>query len=50
MQVHTVAGQEVSVVMTKSHASALDLQEGRTVWLTAASGATMVPTMSQVSA
>jgi sulfate transport system ATP-binding protein len=50
MQVHTVAGQEVSVVMTKAHASALDLEEGRTVWLTAASGATMVPSMSQVSA
>jgi sulfate transport system ATP-binding protein len=50
MQVHTVVGQEVSVVMTKSHASALDLQEGRTVWLTAAGGATMVPTMSQVTA
>ncbi len=50
LQVHTVAGQEVSVVMTKAHASALGLEEGRTVWLTAASGATMVPTMSQVSA
>ena len=50
MQVHTVAGQEVSVVMTKAHASALDLEEGRTVWLTAASGATMVPAMSQASA
>ena len=50
LQVHTVAGQEVSVVMTKAHASALALEEGRTVWLTAASGATMVPSMSQASA
>ena len=50
LQVHTVAGQEVSVVMTRSHASALGVEEGRTVWLTPATGATAVPSMSQVSA
>jgi len=50
LQVHTVAGQEVSVVMTRSHASALGVEEGRTVWLTPANGATAVRSMSQVSA
>ncbi|MGH3347756.1 MAG: sulfate/molybdate ABC transporter ATP-binding protein [Nocardioides sp.] len=50
LQVHTVAGQEVSVVMTRAHASGLGLEEGRTVWLTPATGAAAVPSMSQVSA
>ncbi|HEX6148246.1 sulfate/molybdate ABC transporter ATP-binding protein [Nocardioides sp.] len=50
LQVHTVAGQEVSVVMTRAHASALGVQEGRTVWLSPATGAASVPSMAEASA
>jgi sulfate/thiosulfate transport system ATP-binding protein len=50
MKVLTVAGQEVSVVMTRSHSRALGLVEGSTVWLTPAGGAAVVPTMAAVGA
>jgi sulfate transport system ATP-binding protein len=46
LQVHTVAGQEVSVVMTRAHASTLGIEEGRTVWLSPARGATSVPSLA----
>ena len=36
----TVPGAEVSVVLTRTHARALGLAEGSTVWLSAAAGAT----------
>jgi sulfate/thiosulfate transport system ATP-binding protein len=45
LTVLTVGGEEVSVVMTRTHARALGLREGSTVWLTVASGATVVPSM-----
>jgi sulfate transport system ATP-binding protein len=41
----TVEGEETSVVLTRAHARAIDLQEGATVWLTPASGATVIPRM-----
>ena len=41
-------GQEVLVTMTRTHARSLGLEEGQHVWLTAASGATTVPTMAAV--
>ena len=44
----TDAGQEVLVVLTRTHARALGLEEGSTVWLTAAAGATTVPAMVAV--
>jgi sulfate transport system ATP-binding protein len=46
--VRTDAGQDVTVVMTRTHARSLDLEEGASVWLTAASGATTVPAMVAV--
>jgi sulfate transport system ATP-binding protein len=39
----TEAGREVSVVITRAHARALDLAEGQRVWLTPSSGAATVP-------
>ena len=41
----TVDGEEVSVVMTRTHARSLGIGEGSTVWLTVAAGATVVPSM-----
>ena len=41
-------GQEVLVTMTRTHARSLGLEEGQHVWLTAATGATTVPTMAAV--
>jgi sulfate transport system ATP-binding protein len=41
----TLDGDEVHVVMTRSHARAIGLVEGSTVWLTPAVGATVVPRM-----
>ena len=46
LSVLTVDGQEVSVVLTRTHARALGIEEGTTVWLTPATGATLVPRMS----
>ena len=45
LQVLTIAGEEVSVVLTRTHARALGLVEGMTVWLAPASGASVVPRM-----
>ncbi len=41
-------GQDVSVILTRTHARALGLEEGQTVWLTPASGANVVPRMELV--
>ncbi|MFT3874033.1 MAG: sulfate ABC transporter ATP-binding protein [Nocardioides sp.] len=43
LTVHTVPGADVQVVLTRTHAQGLGLAEGATVWLTPASGATMIP-------
>ena len=45
LTVLTVSGQEVSVVMTRTHARSLGVAEGSTVWLTPATGATVIPRM-----
>ena len=39
------SGEEVTVQMTRSHARSLGIREGDTVWVVAASGATVVPRM-----
>jgi hypothetical protein len=36
----------VTVLLTKNHAHALDLETNKTVWVTPVSGAVGVPTMS----
>ena len=46
LTVLTDAGEEVSVELTKAHASALGLAEGQTVWVTPTPGS--VPAMSKV--
>ncbi len=45
LSVLTIDGDEVSVVLTRTHARSLGLAEGATVWLTPAAGATIVPSM-----
>ena len=45
VSVLTVEGQEVSVVLTRTTANRLGLEEHRTVWLTPGTGATVVPRM-----
>ena len=47
LNVLTDAGEDVLVVLTKSHARALGLEEGMTVWVTPTPGS--VPSMSAVS-
>jgi sulfate/thiosulfate transport system ATP-binding protein len=47
--VTTEGGDEVTVVMTRTHARSLGLAEGSRVWLTAATGATTIPAMRQVA-
>ena len=42
-------GSDVTVVLTRTHARSLGLEEGVRVWLTAASGATTIPAMASVS-
>ena len=44
----TVDGEEVTVVLTRTHARSLALEEGATVWLSPAVGATVVPRMHAV--
>ena len=44
----TEEGQEVSVVTTRAHARALDLEVGARVWLTPSSGAATVPAMKSL--
>ena len=46
LTVLTVDGEEVSVVMTRTHARSLDIRDGDTVWLTPAAGAAVVPRMA----
>jgi sulfate/thiosulfate transport system ATP-binding protein len=48
LTVLTVDGDEVSVVVTRTHARSLGVVEGSTVWLTPADGATVVPRMAAV--
>ena len=48
LTVLTVGGEEVSVVMTRTHARSLDVADGDTVWLTPAAGAAVVPRMASV--
>jgi sulfate transport system ATP-binding protein len=43
------AGDEVTVVMTRTHARSLGLDQGNKVWLTPATGATTVPAMRSVA-
>jgi sulfate transport system ATP-binding protein len=43
--VRTAADEDVTVVLTRTHARALGLEPGVQVWLTPASGATTVPRM-----
>jgi len=45
LTVLTVDGDEVTVVVTRTHARSYGLQEGSTVWLTPADGATLIPRM-----
>ena len=47
--VTTDAGDEVTVVMTRTHARSLGLDQGNKVWLTPATGATTVPAMRSVA-
>ena len=46
LSVLTVDGDEVSVVITRTHARSFGLEEGSTVWLTPAEGATVIPRMA----
>jgi len=43
-------GEEVVVVLSRTHARSLGLEAGATVWLTAAQGALTVPSMAKVTA
>lgn len=45
LSVLTIERQDVTVTLTRTHARALGLAEGQTVWLTPASGANVVPRM-----
>lgn len=47
--VTTNAGDEVTVVMTRTHSRSLGLDQGHKVWLTPATGATTVPAMRSVA-
>jgi sulfate transport system ATP-binding protein len=46
VSVLTDAGEEVSVQLTKSHANALGLEEGQTVWVSPTPGS--IPSMAKV--
>ena len=48
VSVLTVDGDEVTVLLTRTHARALGIEEGQTVWLTPTAGATAVPRMQAV--
>ncbi|MCW2832263.1 MAG: sulfate transporter ATP-binding protein [Nocardioides sp.] len=45
LSVLTVDGQEVMVVLTRTHSRSLGLVEATTVWLTPATGAVVIPSM-----
>ncbi|WP_426242527.1 sulfate/molybdate ABC transporter ATP-binding protein [Nocardioides sp. LHG3406-4] len=44
----TVDGDDVTVVLTRTHARSLGIEEGGTVWLTPSAGAVVVPRMKAV--
>ncbi|CAB4703794.1 MAG: sulfate ABC transporter ATP-binding protein [Actinobacteria bacterium] len=46
--VTTAAGDEITVLMTRTHARSLGLEVGVSVWLTPATGATTVPVMGSL--
>jgi sulfate transport system ATP-binding protein len=48
LTVLTVDGEEVAVVVSRTHARSLGIAEGSTVWLTPAAGATVIPRMAAV--
>jgi sulfate transport system ATP-binding protein len=48
LHVETEDGTDVHVVLTRTHARSLELDEGVQVWLTPAVGATTVPAMVAV--
>ena len=48
LTVLTIEGDEVSVVVTRTHARSYGVAEGSTVWLTPAVGATVIPRMAAV--
>ena len=50
LTVLTIDGQDVSITLTRTHARALGLEEGATVWLTPASGANVVPRIGAAAA
>ncbi len=50
LSVLTIDGQDVSITLTRTHARALGLAEGATVWLTPASGANVVPRIGATAA
>jgi sulfate transport system ATP-binding protein len=45
LHVLTVDGEDVSVVMTRTHARSVGIDQGSTVWLTVTAGATVVPSL-----
>ncbi len=49
LTVLTIDGQDVSITLTRTHARALGLEEGTTVWLTPAAGANTVPRISSAA-
>ncbi|MBA3780933.1 MAG: sulfate ABC transporter ATP-binding protein [Nocardioides sp.] len=48
VSVLTVDGDDVTVLLTRTHARSLGIEEGSTVWLTPATGAIVVPRMKAV--
>lgn len=46
LQVRTIGDETVTVVLTRTHARALQLEPGSTVWLTPTAGAVSVPAMT----
>ncbi|WP_110180411.1 sulfate/molybdate ABC transporter ATP-binding protein [Nocardioides solisilvae] len=49
LTVHTLDGEEVLVQLTRTHARSLRLEEGATVWLSPAEGATVMPRAAALS-
>ncbi len=49
LSVLTLDGEDVSVQLTRTHARSLGVEEGSTVWLTPAGGATVMPRQAAVA-
>jgi sulfate/thiosulfate transport system ATP-binding protein len=49
LEVLTVDGDQLGVVLTRTHAQSLGVIEGATVWLTPANGACVIPAMQSVA-